>query len=218
MRRGQPSGNVKTQKFLLPGQQLPPVHPGRGQIVGSVAWRAQRRPQSRRTSSRFATPLFTVASPFQFVCEPVGAALEGADYAAQCLVLGNGDIVIGPGLLVELPQQVCQQWKRVTANGLIHHLLHQPGRELQAGTLGRLLNHDRQPCPAQRPDDQRVVDYLCQPSTLRRCTQNSDRTVATTQTGLSSPKASRSNPRKACCSRTPVRVRSSSADRSPPIH
>ena len=111
------------------------------------------------------------ASPAKLVGEPVGATLQGADDPAQRLVLGNSDAAIGPSLLVQLPQHVSQQRKCVAAGGLLHHLLHQPGRELQAGALGRLLNHHGQACPAQRLNDQRVVYHLCQPGPLRRCAQ-----------------------------------------------
>jgi hypothetical protein len=108
-----------------------------------------------------------VASPGQFLPDPVGAALEGTDDSTDGLVVGVLDPPNGSGALVELSQGVGQQGQGVPAGGVLDHPSGEARSELESRSPPGCLDHLGESRPAERFHDERVVDELGQPRALR---------------------------------------------------
>ncbi len=113
----------------------------------------------------------TAVSPaVQFVGEQVGLPLQRADHASEGFVSfdGHHPFRAGTRIVVKLLQGPSEQGEGVTSCGVLHHPLDKAGRsEVESCPLRGALNDLRQPRPAERLNQQSVVDCLGQARPVR---------------------------------------------------
>ncbi len=104
----------------------------------------------------------SVSAAVQFVGEQVGLPLQRADHASERFVSfgGHRPLRTGTCIAVELLQGPGEQREGVTSCGVLHHPLDEAGSEIESCPLRGTLNDLWQPSPAERLNQQRVIDCL----------------------------------------------------------
>ena len=112
----------------------------------------------------------TAVSPaVQFVGEQVSLPLQRADHASEGFVSfgGHHPFRAGTCIVVKLLQGPGEQWEGITSCGVLHHPLDKARSEIESCPLRWTLNDLRQPSPAERLNQQSVVDCLGQARPVR---------------------------------------------------